>query len=116
MDVFEVFELESIVEIEVTPFLEALGSIFEQNLGITREQWVVQASRHIHPVSRRILLKDTGPLVKILEVWNVHVTESVRPTGLELCPNFVQKWGPETPKVMPPPLERRIRIWGPRGN
>ncbi len=35
--VFKVAEFESIVKIELRPFLGALGPIFAENLGLTRE-------------------------------------------------------------------------------
>ncbi len=51
MDVFELLEFESIVKIEVTPYLEALGPILEQNLGITRKWWVIWVRRRLYRVS-----------------------------------------------------------------
>ncbi len=37
-----------------------------------------------------------------------HVTEAIRLTVLELCSNFVQKWGPDSAKMVPPYFWRRI--------
>ncbi len=58
MEVFEVVEFESILEIEVAPFLGAPGPIFAQNLDITQTRWVVWAPRSVHRVFSRILPKD----------------------------------------------------------
>ncbi len=60
MAVFEVAEFETVIKIEAAPFLVTLGPIFAQNLGITREWWVIQARRRLHRVSRRILLKGSA--------------------------------------------------------
>ncbi len=57
--VFEVAEFESAVKIEVTPFLDTLTPIFELNLGVTRERWVVWGRRCIHRISSGILHKNT---------------------------------------------------------
>ncbi len=48
MVVFDVAEFESVLKIEVAPFLVGLRSIYARNLGITRERWIVRARRHLH--------------------------------------------------------------------
>ncbi len=45
MVVFEVAEFVSVIKINVAPFLVALGPIFAQTLGITRQWWVEQPQR-----------------------------------------------------------------------
>ncbi len=47
-------EFESVVKIEMAPFLVALGSIFARNYR-NPERLVVRARRRLHPFSRRIL-------------------------------------------------------------
>ncbi len=57
-EIFKVADFESTTKIKKAPFLVALGSIFAQKFGITREQWVVRARRCLHRVSSRILHRD----------------------------------------------------------
>ncbi len=68
--VYEVIEIESIIKIGVAPFLVALGPISAQNLGITRERWVVQAQGCFHRPSSRILNKDREPRRKFYKREN----------------------------------------------
>ncbi len=48
MEVYEVVEIEFIIKVGVAPFLEALGSISAQNLGIIRERLVVLVQGRFH--------------------------------------------------------------------
>ncbi len=68
MGVFEAIEFESVVKIEMTSFLDDLGPMYERNLGITGEWWVVRAWWRLHHTSSRILHKDTGTLAKIFGI------------------------------------------------
>ncbi len=60
-EVFRITQFESIVKIEQGSSLDALGPIFAENFGLTRE-WLVNRSQGLtdryHSVSRRILQKD----------------------------------------------------------
>ncbi len=52
--------------------------------------------------------------VKLDKKHDVDVAEPVRSTVLELCPNFLQKWAPESPKMVSPQFWWHIWIWRPR--
>ncbi len=57
----------------------------------------------------KLFAKGRYPRVKFNEKHDGDVAEPVQSTVLELCPNFIQKWGtnlqkcsPEPPKVVSP--------------
>ncbi len=59
----------------------------------------------------QIFAKMRYPLVKFCEKHESDVGDPAQPTTLELCPNFVIKWGPELPEIALAQFWRRIRIW-----
>ncbi len=50
----------------------------------------------------KVVANLPSPFVKFDEEPDGDSPATVRPTILELCPNFVQKWGPVPAKMGPP--------------
>ncbi len=104
---FKVIKFESNIKIEVAPFSIGLGQIFAQDLGITRKRWVVILQNL--KVSK-LFFKVSISYIKSYEKHDEDVAKPVRPTILELCPNFVQKWDPVLQKIVPPQFWQRFWI------
>ncbi len=130
-EVFEVAEIESVVKVELQPFLTALSpnskivsrtgsttplscfaSNFTEEYGIVVKIFkVVENHSRCSYYSKgfwqtwtypKFSQKNTDPYVKFDEIHDGDVAEPLRQTILELCPTFVQKWHAGQPNMVLP--------------
>ncbi len=66
MAVFEVVKFASVMKTDLVSFLDDLGIILAQRLGLCWECFAVRARWLRHHVSRQISLRDRGTFAKIL--------------------------------------------------